>query len=70
MQCLSCGFENPQVMKFCIECGVSLKTHYPQCGFENLPRECGPSLTQQIPASSGMSTWRKAYIYMFRRAYG
>jgi len=49
MHCPSCGFENPEGSKFCIECGVSLKNPCPNCGSENLPRakfcgECGTAL--------------------------
>jgi hypothetical protein len=54
MQCPSCGFANPEGMKFCGECGIALQNLCPQCGFENPLQfkfcgECGTSLTQQIP---------------------
>jgi hypothetical protein len=50
MQCASCGFENPDGLKFCNECGTALKRHCTQCGFENAPQakfcgECGAALT-------------------------
>ena len=52
MHCSSCGFENPEGLRFCNECGTSLKARCARCGFENLPRakfcgECGMLLTRQ-----------------------
>jgi class 3 adenylate cyclase len=49
MRCASCGFENPEGMKFCGECGSSLTTGCPSCGVENPPQfkfcgQCGASL--------------------------
>ncbi|MGD8640254.1 MAG: adenylate/guanylate cyclase domain-containing protein [Gammaproteobacteria bacterium] len=43
MQCVSCGFENPDSMKFCGQCGSSLTPECPQCHFQNPPgfRYCG-----------------------------
>jgi predicted ATPase/class 3 adenylate cyclase len=53
MRCLSCGFENPEGLKFCNECGTAFKRRCPQCGFANAPQakfcgECGISL---VPSS-------------------
>jgi class 3 adenylate cyclase/predicted ATPase len=50
MRCPSCGFENPEGLKFCNECGTTLKRHCTQCGFENAPQskfcgECGTALS-------------------------
>ena len=50
MQCPKCQFENPEGIKFCVECGKKLETICPKCGFGNLPRfkfcgECGNNLT-------------------------
>ncbi|MBI3990055.1 MAG: zinc ribbon domain-containing protein [candidate division NC10 bacterium] len=47
MRCPSCGFENPEGMKFCIECAAPLKNRCPNCGFENPPRAkfCGECAT-------------------------
>ncbi|MEW5958173.1 MAG: AAA family ATPase [Chloroflexota bacterium] len=50
MQCSNCGFDNPAGMKFCGECGVSLKNLCPHCEFENPPNfkfcgQCGQALT-------------------------
>jgi len=51
MTCGACGFENPEGMKFCGDCGqaLSVATACPGCGFENPPRfkfcgECGATL--------------------------
>jgi hypothetical protein len=38
MHCPSCGFENPEGMKFCGECGTPLTGRCRQCGFANPPR--------------------------------
>ena len=32
MRCASCGFENPDEMKFCEECGTTLRQVCPSCG--------------------------------------
>jgi hypothetical protein len=32
MQCRSCGFANPEGVKFCIECGVAMQHRCPSCG--------------------------------------
>jgi predicted ATPase/class 3 adenylate cyclase len=55
MRCTSCGFENPEGLKFCNECGTALKRRCPQCGFENAPPakfcgECGTPFTGQSSA--------------------
>ena len=52
MHCTTCGYENPDGAKFCIECGAPLKNRCPSCGHEKLPRakfcaECGTPLTRQ-----------------------
>src|SRR5215471_17799556 len=49
MRCPSCGFANPEGLKFCNECGTALKRRCVQCGFENAPQakfcgECGTTL--------------------------
>ena len=56
MQCSSCGFENPEGMKFCGECATPLKRRCPQCGLENPPGfkfcgECGTPLAGYVPSS-------------------
>src|SRR5215468_374878 len=49
MRCPACGFENASGIKFCGECGASLKLKCASSGFENAPRikfcgECGKPL--------------------------
>src|SRR5262245_43331893 len=51
MQCPGCGSENPEGMKFCIECAAPLRKRCPSCGAGNLPRakfcgECATPLLQ------------------------
>jgi hypothetical protein len=51
MGCPSCGFENASGIKFCGECGASLKLKCASCGFENAPAikfcgECGKPLSE------------------------
>src|SRR5262245_782926 len=62
MRCPSCGLENPEGAKFCIECGGALTNACPRCRFDNLPQakfcaECGMALKEQavIPALTGRS---------------
>src|SRR6266705_2100857 len=47
MRCPSCGFENPEGMKFCGECATPLKSRCSHCGFENPPgfKFCGECAT-------------------------
>lgn len=52
MHCSGCGFENPEGVKFCNECGASLTARCARCGFANQPRakfcgECGMLLARQ-----------------------
>jgi double zinc ribbon protein len=52
MLCSNCGFDNPDGMKFCGECGQALQNLCAQCGFENPSRfkfcgACGTPLTGQ-----------------------
>jgi len=62
MHCPKCQFENPEGIKFCVECGKKLEAICPKCGFCNLPRfkfcgECGHNLT--IPSEP----WSKALSF-------
>jgi class 3 adenylate cyclase/tetratricopeptide (TPR) repeat protein len=55
MHCLSCGFENPEGLKFCNECGTPLRMPCAQCGFANHPQakfcgECGATLPPRARA--------------------
>src|SRR6266568_7586768 len=47
MRCASCGFENPEGMKFCGECAAPLQRRCSHCGFENPPgfKFCGACAT-------------------------
>jgi class 3 adenylate cyclase/tetratricopeptide (TPR) repeat protein len=55
MQCASCGFDNPEGLKFCGECGGSLTHRCPSCGVKNPPQfkfcgECGTALRVASPS--------------------
>ena len=54
MHCPSCGFENPEGMKFCGQCASPLGRRCPHCGFDNPPGfafcgQCATPLTGQSP---------------------
>src|SRR5882724_5418258 len=64
MRCASCGFENPEGAKFCIECGGAVKNSCPSCGFDNLPQakfcaDCGTTLGAVGKPSPAKSRTRK-----------
>src|SRR6266852_4511553 len=64
MRCGSCGFENPEGAKFCIECGGAVKHACPGCGFDNLPQakfcaDCGTTLGAAGTPSPAKSRPRK-----------
>jgi class 3 adenylate cyclase/tetratricopeptide (TPR) repeat protein len=49
MQCSECQFENPEGVKFCVECGKKLELICPECGSSNSPSfkfcgECGQNV--------------------------
>src|SRR5262245_2346004 len=57
MRCASCGFENPEGLKFCNDCGTPLRMPCAQCGFVNQSQAkfcgtCGAALLPQARASS------------------
>jgi class 3 adenylate cyclase/tetratricopeptide (TPR) repeat protein len=58
MRCPSCGFENPEGLKFCGECGTAVTAPCPRCGFVNPPqfKFCGDCGAPLIPASRPSST--------------
>ncbi|MDA2919113.1 TOMM system kinase/cyclase fusion protein [Desulfobacterota bacterium AH_259_B03_O07] len=52
MQCTSCGFENPEGMKYCVKCATPLSQLCAECGFINPPEsdfcgQCATSLTKK-----------------------
>jgi class 3 adenylate cyclase/tetratricopeptide (TPR) repeat protein len=54
MKCPKCQVENPEMRKFCRECGAKLSLPCPQCGGENIPGdrfcgECGHDLAVPVP---------------------
>src|SRR5262245_3999628 len=60
MRCASCGFENPEGVKFCHQCGSSLTNRCPSCQSDNPPDakfcgDCGRALeaTGKPPATRG-----------------
>jgi hypothetical protein len=62
MPCPSCGFTNPERVKFCHECGVPLQNRCPRCAVENPLQakfcgQCGAVLKEQPspPALSDQS---------------
>src|SRR5712692_2568220 len=64
MRCPSCGFENPEGAKFCIECGGAVKHACPRCGLDNLPQakfcaDCGTTLGAAGTPSLATSRTRK-----------
>jgi class 3 adenylate cyclase len=57
MRCPSCGFENPEGLKFCNDCGTPLRMPCAQCGFTNQPQAkfcgaCGAALSPHARAST------------------
>ena len=57
MKCSNCQFENPEGMKFCVECGNKLEIICPNCGFSNAFNfkfcgECGYDLRKPKEASA------------------
>jgi adenylate cyclase len=53
MRCPSCGFDDPEGLKFSGECGVPLTAPFPTCGFANLPQFkcCGHGGASLAPPS-------------------
>jgi class 3 adenylate cyclase len=66
MHCPSCGFENPEGLKFCNGCGTPLRMLCAQCGFANQPQakfcgECGAALLSQSQASTALPLARRSH---------
>ncbi|MBI3301636.1 MAG: zinc ribbon domain-containing protein [Deltaproteobacteria bacterium] len=55
MRCARCGFENPEGLAFCTECGARLQNGCPSCGFENAlqAKFCGKCGTPLIAKQRG-----------------
>jgi class 3 adenylate cyclase len=75
MRCESCGFENPEGMKFCGQCAAPLKPRCLSCGFENPPGfkfcgDCAAPLTgrtsisqpQSLPARPAPATYTPQHL--------
>jgi hypothetical protein len=68
MHCPSCGFDNPEGMKFCGRCGTGLSPRCPQYGFENpagfaFCGQCGTPRTGQTPALIPSSLPPRPQVY-------
>src|SRR5262245_26863754 len=55
MRCPRCEADNPEGMRFCIECAAPLTRRCPHCGLANPPQakfcgQCATPLTEQPPA--------------------
>ena len=73
MRCVSCGFENPEGVKFCEECGTKFVSLCPSCGHELRPTakfcgECGAPLTWQSSIQSLESSVQKEAEAYFQKA--
>jgi Double zinc ribbon len=60
MRCPRCKADNPEGMKFCIECAAPLARGCPQCGFANPPQakfcgQCAASLRGLLPMTAAPS---------------
>jgi class 3 adenylate cyclase len=71
MQCASCGFDNREGTRFCVECGTPLATRCPACRAEAQPGqkfcgECGTALTgAPATAPAEPSAVRKTVTVLF-----
>jgi class 3 adenylate cyclase len=68
MRCPRCEADNPEGMKFCIECAAPLARRCPQCDFANPPQakfcgQCAASLTGQTTGSHPSSAAQPPVSY-------
>jgi hypothetical protein len=68
MRCPRCEADNPERMKFCMECATPLARRCPQCGGANPPQakfcgQCATSLTGQTPGSHPSSAAQPPLSY-------
>ncbi len=66
MCCSSCGFENPEGMKFCGQCAAALRPRCAQCGFENplgfaSCGQCGTALVAE-PREQGRNEAERRHL--------
>ncbi len=73
VRCPSCGFENPEGLRFCGSCGTALGRACPVCGAENPEgfRFCG-SCGQELdtPAAAAVATERRPVTVLFADLVG
>jgi Double zinc ribbon len=52
MRCPRCGFENPEGLKICGECGAPVRALCPTCRFAHPPRShfCGDGGAREAPS--------------------
>ena len=67
MNCSSCGFENADGLKFCVQCGAPATKRCAKCGFANPPTarfcgECSAPLNG-TPARQALSQMPKARVF-------
>jgi hypothetical protein len=74
MHCPRCEADNPEGMKFCIECAAPLMRRCPQCSVANPPQgkfcgQCATSLSGQIPTPHPLSSPTSA-AELYSRSFG
>src|SRR5262249_416807 len=70
MRCPSCGFVNPEGMKFCGQCAATLSLRCAQCGFDNpsgfaFCGQCGTSFVTTSPGQATTAPERRHVTVMF-----
>lgn len=65
MKCPECQSENPEGMKFCVECGKKLEIKCPKCGWLHLPdgeaRSGGGLFHHGLMKGCGADGWVEKY---------